>query len=295
MADAIRARLSASFGLPSQREWGRASARAHVRADGHVGDGHSDLDSIDLVTEVASHPSDDSLELSSVPSDAESETPELTEAGDVAVLDVAEGERLPLPRKADSNETIKPKTSPEGSLPIVPAPPRPMAQTGTSLPEDTADGAQPAPARPARASLLQGPGWTSKPRLIARLFALAALAQPLLTLGAASPSGSSGSDSSTGHSGFASPATDLSPYAERPGPFVPAPGMPPRLPSALAAAAVMLAHVKQMREKSGAMEVGAANLRPPPEDVLQEPAHRISVPVPLSGGMCSSHPSAATR
>jgi hypothetical protein len=162
MADLIRAQLGASFGLPSRRERGRALARACVRANGHVGDGRSDLASIDLVTEVASHPSDDSYELSSVPSDAEPETSELTKAGDVAVLDVAEGERLPLPRKADSNETVKPKTSPEGSLPIVPAPPRTTSQTETSPmpspPEDTADGAQPAPARPACASLPQAPG-----------------------------------------------------------------------------------------------------------------------------------------
>jgi hypothetical protein len=48
--------------------------------------------------------------------------------------------------------------------------------------------------------------------------------------------------------------------------------------------------LKQMRGKGGATEVEADDLRPPPEELLQEPAHRISpsiVPVPLPGGQCT--------
>jgi hypothetical protein len=76
-----------------------------------------DLGSVGSAVEVASHPSHDSYELSSIPSDAELEKPEPTEAGDVTVLDTAEGKRLPLPRTTDSDETIKPKASPDGSPP----------------------------------------------------------------------------------------------------------------------------------------------------------------------------------
>jgi hypothetical protein len=348
MAVAICAQLSASFGLPSQRERGRAPSRARVRADGHVGDGRTDLDSIGSVTEVASHPSDDSCGLLSIPSDAEPGTPEPTKAGDVAVLDVAEGERLSFAQRDDQTEDIA------GGLAA-----RPAAHDGAG--GDAANAVAP------RRHGGRGTARARAPRpresaLIARLSALAARAQPLLTLDAASPGGSSGSGSSIGHSGFASPVTHLSPYAERPRPFVPAPGMPPRLPSALAAAAATLARapdvegssdleaavevlarpralpprvLRHQRSFTGADEVrgapaerdvptpsvptssvpppplcicpadhrpqttryagGADTLRPPPEDVLQEPAHRISVTVPLPGGMCLSRPRAATR
>jgi hypothetical protein len=161
-----------------------------------------------------------------------------------------------------------------------------MAQAGTSPmlpPEDTEDAAPPAPARPARASLPQNLGWTSKPLLIARVSALAAHAQPLLTLGTASPGGSSDSGSSTGHNGFTSPATDLSPYAERPGPFVPALEMLARLPSALAAAAITLAGAPDMEDNSdleAAVEVLARPCAPPPR-VLR---HQRSFPGALNQG-----------
>jgi hypothetical protein len=182
----------------------------------------SDLGSIGSATEVASRSSDGSCELLSVTNDVEAEKPEPTEAGDVAILDVGERERPPVPPKADSNQTTKPNMLPEGSPLAVPVPPRTMLQTETSsmtsFPEDTADAALPAPARPAYTRSLQGFAWINKPRLTTCPPALAARAQPLLKLGAALPGGSSGSGSSPGRSDFGSPAKDLSPYAERPDP-----------------------------------------------------------------------------
>jgi hypothetical protein len=131
----------------------RLPVPAFARTDTSATD-RSKLESISSPTEVASHPSDGSCELLSAPSDDEPETPEPTEAGDVAVLDVAGGERLLLSRKTEINKKIKRKTSSEGSPPTVPALPRTMAQAGTlpmlSPPEDTEDAAQPAPARACR-------------------------------------------------------------------------------------------------------------------------------------------------
>jgi hypothetical protein len=62
-----------------------------------------DLGSVGSAAEVASYPSNGSCELSSVPSERGAGDAELTEAGDVAVLDAAENP--PLPRKADNDET----------------------------------------------------------------------------------------------------------------------------------------------------------------------------------------------
>jgi hypothetical protein len=50
--------------------------------------------------------------------------------------------------------------------------------------------------------------------------------------------------------------------------------------------------LKQIRGKGGAAEAEAetVDLHPPPDELLQEPAHRISpsiVPVPLPGGKCT--------
>jgi hypothetical protein len=78
-----------------------------------------------------------------------------------------------------------------------------MFEAGTSPmsspPEDMTDAA---PALPPRASPPQGLRQIRKSLLIARLFSPDAHAQPLLSLGAASPGASSGPGSSTGHSGL---------------------------------------------------------------------------------------------
>jgi hypothetical protein len=71
----------------------RLPVPAFARTDTSATD-RSELEPISSSMEVASHPSDGSCELLSVPSDDEPETPEPTEAGDVAALDVAGGRAL---------------------------------------------------------------------------------------------------------------------------------------------------------------------------------------------------------
>jgi hypothetical protein len=125
-----------------------------------------------------------------------------------------------------------------------------MFEAGTSPmslpPEDMTDAA---PARPPRASLPQGLRQIRKSLLIARLSSPDAHAQPLLSLGAASPGASSGPGSSTGHSGLR--VTRDGPLAVRGAAIafahlhLPVPGMTSRVSSALATAAVTLAHARR--------------------------------------------------
>jgi hypothetical protein len=122
------------------------------------------MGSIGSAAELASHPSDASGELSSAPSEVELETPEPTESGmpdadievqvvrsdvsadntgvDVgvqaaliggtAVTEVTVAERPPLQKKADSDETIKPKGEVEGGSPPQESPPEDVGDVGDS-------------------------------------------------------------------------------------------------------------------------------------------------------------------
>jgi hypothetical protein len=298
----IRRQLAMATNTTATVTWPPAPAFSRSDTSASTG-GDSDLGSIGSGS--ASHPSDASCELSSVPSDAdEPQTPAPSDPG--AAVDplavgvvvpattsnagvqatligtaddsVTEADRPSLTKKADSDETIKPKEPSPDSSPPAPGQPtaREMISQGTSpMPSPPKKGSTPSPPgnstatprRPAGQSQSNTSGGrVSKPRLIARLSALAARAQPLLTLGGTtSPGGSSSSNAATSTGGVPTPNTDAGvspPGAERdafaaglraPG-VLPMPGPPPRLPSGIAAAAGQAPPMAISAEQGGGLD-----------------------------------------